>query len=702
MTTLDLSTATIMYNSGVYQNGTLKSTDTTGVIYFMLGPELDPTKSYTLEIDMVMFGSPASYSMTMYGSLGPTPEDADMSTWSHLGYEGRTDLQVGQTHTLTQTIGPGIFQWDAAAAANEMWPFYEVKYGEVTAMRLTEVGAEPAAPTLVSEPSVDVVSQTRNSVTLRVESSQLGATHEYEIVGSGGTQTGSTTATEFTVEGLTPSTKYYVRARVTGSATSLWSMSRSFTTESRSHARLQWSRPENRFFETGLDRGVLYPKKTPPPGALQLVNMMPNPSFELSKAGWNNFTSGITGTVSIERESDPDTPYGGYALRVTASGLGGTTDDKVGIQSDPIPVKPNQSYVASAEFGGTLPTGKHVYIWVEILDASMNIIEGGSGGGVSAGRFSNHHFTNMNAAYMRVYLWVSGGSSGAVSAVNVTMDGVMLTEGSTLYPYFDGSTESNAVNVFTWAGAEHFSRSEKREATTLATPWDGLTSVEESGGEAARAYYADGRPFLFLPIPKEYSATISAYTYPDAFSEIMGLTEATDGMYLDSQAGAPFDLSYRTKVGNALEGLDHAYKIHLVYNATVTPGGVNYESLADSINPSTMSWEVKAVPVRVEGFRPTAHIVIDTRHMDPNTIEALEDLLYGSDAGLPSMPSPQLVFDLLNYGDTILVTDNGDGTFEVEGSYENVYLVGDGEFRVDNVDGQDNGDGTFTISTTNG
>jgi hypothetical protein len=173
-------------------------------------------------------------------------------------------------------------------------------------------------------------------------------------------------------------------------------------------------------------------------------------------------------------------------------------------------------------------------------------------------------------------------------------------------------------------------------------------------------------------------------------------------MYLDSQPSAAFDLSYRTLVGNGLDGSEHGYKIHLVYNATVTPGALSYETLSDSINPSTMSWEIQAVPVRVEGFRPTAHIVIDTRHMDQNKIDAIEELLYGSDTTLPRMPDPQLIFDTLHYGDMIVVIDNGDGTFDVEGSYENVYLIEDGQFRLENIDGSDNGDGTFTISSTEG
>ena len=264
--------------------------------------------------------------------------------------------------------------------------------------------------------------------------------------------------------------------------------------------------------------------------------------------------------------------------------------------------------------------------------------------------------------------------------------------------FFDGDSEEGAY-TYAWTGAQ-YGPSTKREVLTYAVPWGGLVSVDEEGGDGAASYYIDGRPFLFLPRPKEYKATLKAFTYPDAFSDIMGVTEVADGMYLDSQPGKAFDLCYRTTVGNALEGVDHGYKIHLVYNATVTPQALTYESLSNSINPTTFSWEIQAVPVRVEGFRPTAHIIIDTRHMDPTKIAAIEALVYGSEEENPHMPSPQVIFDLLSFGDTIIVTDNGDGTFDVTGSYENVYLVGPGVFRVDNVDGQDNGDGTFTISTT--
>lgn len=469
-------------------------------------------------------------------------------------------------------------------------------------------------------------------------------------------------------------------------------------------ARMTWNAPERRFFETGLDRGVLYPKKVAPPGPLVASNLIPNPSFELDIQGWTNYNTGTVGTSQFTRTANPSTSNGQYNAVVTATGLNASTLDRCGIAgTTTIPVAANKKFLVGATFGGTLPVNRQFQLVVFFYNGTTLLTTSLSPGFATIGAKTLLTTAPATATGFRLGAFMTGttGTSNNPVAINYWVDSFWASTDAT-GSYFDGSTTSTADYTYSWLGTPHLSTSYKRETTTLATPWDGLTSVEEAGGEAARAYYADGRPFLFMPIPKEFSATLNAYTYPDAFSEVMGLAEVTDGMYLDSQLGTAFDLSYRTKVGNATEGQDHGYKIHLVYNATVTPGNLTYETMGDSINPTTMSWEIQAVPVKVEGYRSTAHIVVDTRHMDPRKVASLEKLLYGSPDDVPAMPAPQLVFDILNYGDTIIVTDNGDGTFDVEGSYENVYLMENGEFRLNNIDGQNNGDGTFTISTTEG
>ena len=54
----------------------------------------------------------------------------------------------------------------------------------------------------------------------------------------------------------------------------------------------------------------------------------------------------------------------------------------------------------------------------------------------------------------------------------------------------------------------------------------------------------------------------------------------------------------------------------------------------------TMSFEIDTVPVSVTGFKPTAHIVIDSRafgtgqgQVAPTVLTAIENALYGVDAG---------------------------------------------------------------------
>lgn len=234
----------------------------------------------------------------------------------------------------------------------------------------------------------------------------------------------------------------------------------------------------------------------------------------------------------------------------------------------------------------------------------------------------------------------------------------------------------------------------------ITVPWNGLTGVDEEGGEGAAEYYVDGRPFLYFPKPKEFKASLKAFTYPDEFSAVLGEVEVADGMYLDSQVGDSFGLSYRTKIIDGLVGDAAGYKIHLIYNATVVPSTRSYATIGDSINPVEFDWKIQAVPVNVAGYRPTAHITIDTRHMDATRIAEIESLIYGSVTEPAQMPDPQTIFDLLSFGNAIIITDNGDGTWTAEGSYKNIYMIGDEIFQIDNVNAIDYGDGTYTISST--
>lgn len=461
--------------------------------------------------------------------------------------------------------------------------------------------------------------------------------------------------------------------------------------------KLNWSAPEGRFFDTGLDRGVLYPKGVPPLGSAT-TNLLLNPSFVSTGNAWVGYWANTSWVASYLANQNTPAGVSQTVLRLTC------TPSPQTILWGPS-TRPNvvsgKAYSYSYWVKGSM-TMSRFSANLNWRDAAGSNIGGINGGEVTiqSGQWTKLTVTGIapvGAVTSQPFLNTESiGTPGSY----FDFAGALFIEASDFTGYFDGDTPDTGKHSYSWTGAAYNSTSLRREVLTKAVPWMGLQSVDEEGGESAAAYYIDGRPFLFLPKPKEFKASLKAITYPDAFSEIMGVQEVADGMYLDSQPGDSFDLSYRTLVGNSTEGIDHGYKIHLVYNCTVAPSGLTYESLSDQINPTSFSWDIQAVPVTVEGFRPTAHIIIDTRHMQQTKIDAVEALLYGSETTVAGMPTPQVIFDLLSFGDTIIVTDNGDGTFDVTGSYENVYMIEDGIFRVDNVDGQDNGDGTFTISTT--
>ena len=142
---------------------------------------------------------------------------------------------------------------------------------------------------------------------------------------------------------------------------------------------------------------------------------------------------------------------------------------------------------------------------------------------------------------------------------------------------------------------------------------------------------------------EEFGATIEAYTYPDEFAACDGSASLADGVSIGQQARKMFGLCYRTTVGNDTDGTDHGYKLHLIYGATASPSEKAYETINDSPEAITFSWEITTTPVSVTGFKPTASITIDSTKADPTCLAALEEKLYGGESTEPTLPLPDEV-----------------------------------------------------------
>lgn len=179
--------------------------------------------------------------------------------------------------------------------------------------------------------------------------------------------------------------------------------------------------------------------------------------------------------------------------------------------------------------------------------------------------------------------------------------------------------------------------------------WNGLTNVSLSpSGADGSKLYADNIHYLTLYSAEEFGATIEAYTYPPEFEQNDGTATFWTGVTLGQQTRKPFGLCFRTKIGNDTDGDSHGYKLHLLYGCRASPSERSYETINDSPDAITFSWEITTTPVGVEGYNPTAHIEIDSTKIPSAKLTALEAVLYGSGSTAPSLPLPAALKTLLN------------------------------------------------------
>lgn len=182
--------------------------------------------------------------------------------------------------------------------------------------------------------------------------------------------------------------------------------------------------------------------------------------------------------------------------------------------------------------------------------------------------------------------------------------------------------------------------------------WNGLISVSESpSGAEATGQYADNIKYLNLISAEEFGATIEAYTYPEEFEACNGNKELVDntGVYVGQQSRSVFGFCYRTMIGNDTDGQDHGYKLHLVYGCQVSPSEKAYQTINDSPEALTFSWELSTTPVNVTGKKPTALLVIDSTKIDSTKLAKIEAKLYGDETSTGAvLPTPDEIAEILS------------------------------------------------------
>ena len=179
--------------------------------------------------------------------------------------------------------------------------------------------------------------------------------------------------------------------------------------------------------------------------------------------------------------------------------------------------------------------------------------------------------------------------------------------------------------------------------------WNGLTAVTESpSGAEETPLYADDVKYLTLRSAEQFGATIEAYTYPEEFEACDGSAQIANGVTIGQQARQAFGLCYRTAIGNDIQGQEYSYKLHLLYGCTVAPSEKSYSTINDNPEAITFSWELSTVPVPVDGFKPTASLVIDASKVDEGKMQLLEDALFGDAENEAKLLLPNEIMEMLN------------------------------------------------------
>jgi hypothetical protein len=187
--------------------------------------------------------------------------------------------------------------------------------------------------------------------------------------------------------------------------------------------------------------------------------------------------------------------------------------------------------------------------------------------------------------------------------------------------------------------------------------WNGLTTVTESpSGAESNPQYADNIMYLNLVSAELFGGTIEAFTYPDEFAECDGTAVVNGGVMIGQQTRRLFGLSYRTRVGNDVDGTDHGYKLHLIYGAMAAPSEKAYATINDSPEALTFSWEISTTPVEITGYKPTASLTIDSTKVDAAALATLEDALYGTAGADPRLPLPDEVVAMFAGTNTAVTT----------------------------------------------
>lgn len=187
--------------------------------------------------------------------------------------------------------------------------------------------------------------------------------------------------------------------------------------------------------------------------------------------------------------------------------------------------------------------------------------------------------------------------------------------------------------------------------------WSGLINVNENpSGAEPTPLYADNIKYLNLISNEELGLSVEAYTYPDNFNDCLGKTKIANGVFIGQQRRYHFGFVYRTLLGNDIDGTDLGYKLNIIFDCTVAPSEKANNTINESPEATTYSWEFSTTQQLIEGYKQSSKITLTSIDFKKsglyNVFQYIEGMLFGTDSTNPKLPKiPEIIeaFELQMY-----------------------------------------------------
>lgn len=211
----------------------------------------------------------------------------------------------------------------------------------------------------------------------------------------------------------------------------------------------------------------------------------------------------------------------------------------------------------------------------------------------------------------------------------------------------------------------------KGGAYPKGTAWNGLTAVNKNpSGAEDNKFYADNILYANIRSAETLGLTLECYMYPVEFEACNGEKELAEGVLVGQQNRSTFGFSYRNLLGNDTENTNYGYELNLVYGCSASPSEQANNTINDSPDLATFSYEISTIPVNVSGldpdgnpFKPTACLTIDSTRTPKDKLAALEEILYGKEGAYAKATDVVLggtteYYEILPNGDYVKTSDS--------------------------------------------